>query len=147
MDRPYKIYLAAGWFSPEQADIVEQLEKALVTLKFHVYSPRLHSMFNPAKNTGKEIVAENVKAIKECDFIVASTEGKDMGTLWECGYASALGIPVVYYYPHKNKFNLMLADSAHAVCDDMATLVLYLCDIKSSGLDKAISPIYMGEKE
>jgi len=53
--------------------------------------------------------------IDECDIVIASTEGKDMGTLFECGYAFAKNKPVVYYAPNIHKFNLMLAKSARAV--------------------------------
>ena len=52
------------------------------------------------------IVNDNIKMIRECDFVIANlsnfrgTETHpncDSGTAWECGYATAIGKPVLAY--------------------------------------------------
>ena len=32
----------------------------------------------------------NLKNIDDCDILFGVTDGKDMGTIWECGYANGL---------------------------------------------------------
>ena len=50
----------------------------------------------------------------------AVTNGKDMGTLFECGYAFANKIPLIYFAEGLDgQFNLMLARSAVAVFTDI----------------------------
>lgn len=63
----------------------------------------------------KAIFLANKKMIEECDIVVANLNdwrGKepDSGTVWECGYASALGKRVIAYMdstsPYLSKFDL-----------------------------------------
>jgi nucleoside 2-deoxyribosyltransferase len=58
------------------------------------------------------VFAENINQIKNCDVLVASTVGKDMGTLFECGAAYILGKPIIYFWESEGPLNLMLAGSA-----------------------------------
>jgi len=121
-----KIYCASGWFTPTQSIILGEIEDTLSQLEFDVYSPRKHSIYKPGDDHQK-IVDENINAIHSADLVVASTEGKDMGTLWECGYAYCYGIPIVYYFPHTNmKFNIMLAGTALAVLTSVDDLYEFL---------------------
>lgn len=93
------------------------------------YSPKDNGVYKPGDDP-KKIYDTNVHEIEQADIVVVSTEGKDMGTLFEAGYATALGIPVVYYWGSTGKFNLMLAGSAQAVFQDEMELYEYLdmCD-------------------
>ena len=49
--------------------------------------------------------------------VFAVTDGKDMGTIWEAGYAYGIDKPVLYYAETlgNNQFNLMLAESGKDV--------------------------------
>ncbi len=106
------IYIAAGWFTPEMESAIKDIKMAL-----HGYK-----VFSPREDTNPEfgwdaVFTKNIENLKDCDMVVASTIGKDMGTLFECGYAHSLGKSIIYYAPGlEGDFNLMLAKSAHRVC-------------------------------
>lgn len=122
-----KVYVAAGWFTDEQEEARQIILKSLHVVNnlhnnyFTVYSPKEDFLFEKGKTKPQEVFEANVKKIMSIDFIIASTVGKDMGTLFECGVAYAQGRSIVYYWPynvdtHKKKFNLMLSQSSRAVC-------------------------------
>lgn len=68
-------------------------------------SERGHTALIPIDNvceSSEEIFEANVKMIQSCDVVIANLmpfRGKepDSGTVWECGYAHGLGIPVIGY--------------------------------------------------
>jgi len=111
-----RAYLASGWFNKDQVKVLKQMENVLALLDFvDVYSPRKESVYKPSEGNHTDIVKENLRALHNVDIVVASTEGKDMGTLFECGYAVAIDVPVIYYYPHCGDFNIMLATTGKVV--------------------------------
>ena len=112
MEIKLTVYLAGGWFTPEQYKILTMLEDFLFTIPYlAVYSPRRQTQFKsgtkPTREICEEVFNRNIEAIKECDIVIASTEGKDMGTLIEVGAAYALKKPVIAVYFHSEPFNLM----------------------------------------
>jgi nucleoside 2-deoxyribosyltransferase len=112
METKLKVYLASGWFTPEQRKILDEVESLLFRYSnLEVYSPRLKKQFTsgskPTREMCEEIFNNNIKAINNSNFVVASTEGKDMGTLIEIGAASVLKKPVIAVYFSENPFNLM----------------------------------------
>ena len=117
-----KVYFASPFFNEEQVEREERLKKALRDLGFEVFSPKEASKLNEQKETFEM----NLKNIDDCDILFGVTDGKDMGTIWECGYANGLNrirnnkIIIVYYCETlgNNQFNLMLARSADVVVTD-----------------------------
>ena len=130
-----KIYFASPWFTPEQEEREERLKAKLRSLGFNVWSPKEEAIcgtFSDKKTRG--IIFEgNCVAIVDSDIVFAVTDGKDMGTIWEAGYAYGLNnglgvaadeygfdfkpIKIVYYCETlgDGKFNLMLAESGDIV--------------------------------
>ena len=125
-----KIYCAAGWFSPNMEKAIKDIEEVIDETKLRAVT------FEPRNDTGKHfggsngpdwngVFDDNVKHLKEAKLIIVSTVDKDMGTIWEAGYASALGKTIIYYNPFmesKEQFNLMLAKSGVGVCVSKAEL-------------------------
>lgn len=105
----YEAYIAGGWFSPEQEKALDELEGFIKKHFKHYFSPREHN--NAKGQKLEDIFQKNIQALDNADIIIASTIGKDMGTLWECGYAYARELQVIYYAPGIEKVNLMLAKS------------------------------------
>lgn len=133
-----RIYLAAGWFDDYQLSALKYIEDVLEKNdKLDVYSPlRVNKMVNnPTLIEQKDTFDLNTRAIKMSDFIIASTVGKDMGTLWECGFACAYKIPVIYtcFDPRLEnfKFNLMLAQSGLTMFSDKAKFERYVSLIET----------------
>ena len=135
-----EVYLAAGWFTPEQAQHRDAIRGLFKELRIPHYSPQ-HNGLKLTKKNSEAVYQENLTMIKRAPLVVASTTGKDMGTLWECGYATAIETPIVYVWlgaePGQN-FNLMLARSAKAVIETVPSLFKYLEKFKSSGIPHVV---------
>ena len=128
-----KIYLASGWFNPTQDAELTQLEKIFDDRAehFELASPR--RIFVCPPNAPKEVQDEtfsgNLHHIETSDFLLVNTRDKDIGTIWEAGYAYAHKRPIVYFcagLPAGAKFNLMLARSGIKVCTSFEQLEEYL---------------------
>jgi nucleoside 2-deoxyribosyltransferase len=128
-----KIYLASGWFNPTQDAELTQLEKIFDDRADHfdLASPR--RIFVCPPNAPKEVQDEtfsgNLHHIETSDFLLVNTRDKDIGTIWEAGYAFAHKRPIVYFcagLPEGAKFNLMLARSGIKVCTSFEELENYL---------------------
>ena len=127
-----KIYLAAGWFNPTQAEELSRLEEICDSRQWiDLASPR--RIFVCPPNAPKEVQDEtftgNLHHIKTADFLIVNTRDKDIGTIWEAGYAYANQVPIVYFcqgLPSGAKFNLMLARSGVKVCTSYEQLEDYL---------------------
>ena len=111
----YDFYLASPFFNKEQVDRMQKVLQMLRFKKYIVYAPFEHGIV--AQEEGpeaiKEVFESNVQAIQSSNKVLAITDGKDMGTIWEAGYAYGIGKPVVYYAETlgNNAFNLMLSES------------------------------------
>lgn len=128
-----KIYLASGWFNPTQAEELTQLESIFDTRSDHfdLASPRRIFVCPPdaPRSVQDETFSGNLHHIKTADFLVVNTRDKDIGTIWEAGYAHACDVPIVYFcagLPEGAKFNLMLARSGIKVCTSFEQLEDYL---------------------
>ena len=127
-----KIYLASGWFNPTQAEELTRLEEICDSRKWiDLASPR--RIFVCPPNAPKEVQDEtfdgNLHHIKTADFLIVNTRDKDIGTIWEAGFAYANDVPIVYFcqgLPAGAKFNLMLARSGVKVCTTFEQLEDYL---------------------
>ena len=128
-----KIYLASGWFNPVQAEELTNLESIFDSRSdhFELASPR--RIFVCPPNAPKEVQDEtfsgNLHHIETSDFLLVNTRDKDIGTIWEAGYAYAFKKPIVYFcagLPQGAKFNLMLARSGVKVCTSFSQLEEYL---------------------
>ena len=61
--------------------------------------------------------------------MIVNTRDKDIGTIWEAGFAYANNVPIIYFcqgLPPGAKFNLMLARSGVKVCTSYEELENYL---------------------
>lgn len=121
----YDFYLASPFFNEKQ---VERMETVLSLLRINGYS-----VFAPYENSVVEnqnlqnpeyrarIFTKNIEAIRASRMVFAITNDKDMGTLFEAGYAYGLGIPVVYFAEDLDgPFNLMLSESGIGIYTDWA---------------------------
>jgi nucleoside 2-deoxyribosyltransferase len=89
-----KIYLASALFTKAEQELNTKLANELRTKGYVVYVPQ---EFCEGMTESKQIAFTCKKGIEDCDIVVANLEGADVdsGTAWECGYANALGRPVI----------------------------------------------------
>lgn len=128
-----KVYLASGWFNPVQAEELSHLEEIFDERSdfIELASPRRIFICPPdaPKSVQDETFDGNLHHIKTADFLLVNTRDKDIGTIWEAGYAYAHNKPIVYFcagLPEGAKFNLMLARSGIKVCTSFEQLEDYL---------------------
>lgn len=127
-----KVYIAAPFFNEQQVATVEQIKLLLTDLGIGYFSPKDECMFVKGETKPEDILKMNVEAILDCTCMIAVTEGKDMGTLFECGYAYANKIETIYFWDNiakSLKFNLMLSASGYAVARTYGDLEKALCMI------------------
>lgn len=113
--KKYDFYFASPFFNPEQVEREERLIAHLRGLGFKVFSPKEECFLPPTSSQEEriEVFKNNCDAIRNSKAVFAVTDGKDIGTIWEAGYACGLKVPVIYYAETlgNNQFNLMLAQS------------------------------------
>lgn len=96
-----KIYLAGPFFTKFQREAIKECAKANRNLGHEVYVPMEHFIEGgeemPNSVWARKVFEEDVKAINQCDKVIALYEGlmSDTGTAWEIGYAYGIGKPVV----------------------------------------------------
>ena len=127
-----KVYFASPWFNSEQAEREDRVKNKLRELGFNVWSPKDNCVCSPIadEEMRKKVFKDNCDNIDNCDIIFAITDGKDMGTIWEAGFACGINhicngrinsikpIKIVYYCETlgpNGQFNLMLAQSGDIV--------------------------------
>ncbi|MDB4337523.1 nucleoside 2-deoxyribosyltransferase [bacterium] len=139
MINKHKVYLAAGWFNPTQAEELTKLEEICDSREWiDLASPRRIFVCPPnaPKHVQDETFVGNLNHIEDADFLIVNTRDKDIGTIWEAGFAYANSVPIVYFcngLPAGAKFNLMLARSGVKVCTSFDELEDYLDRVNADG--------------
>lgn len=120
--KKYDFYLASPFFNDEQIKREETIKKTLRGYGFSVYAPREHGIVGSlaSQEAVTSTFNSNVEAIDNSKMVLAITDGKDMGTIWEAGYAYGNNIPIVYYAETlgNNPFNIMLSESGVGIFKD-----------------------------
>jgi len=116
-----KIYIAGpDVFEKDAVLIGKELNQLCAKYGFKGLYPLDNEIeFTSKKETAQKIYEANVNLIKEADIVIANLNdfrGKeaDSGTVWECGYASALGKEVYAYMNNTNTYiNRFNEDEKH----------------------------------
>ena len=120
--KKYDFYLASPFFNDEQIKREESIKKTLRGYGYRVYAPREHGIVGSlaSQEAVTSTFNSNVEAINNSRMVLAITDGKDMGTIWEAGYAYGNNIPIVYYAETlgNNPFNIMLSESGVGIFKD-----------------------------
>ena len=91
-DKQYDFYVAGPFFDPEQTSSMERLEKILEDHGKVLFKPRFVSQIEEVGPEG--CFADDIHGINAAKAVVANLMDEDPGTMFEIGYAHALGIPV-----------------------------------------------------
>lgn len=121
-----KIYLAAGWFTPAQMSQMQEVHIALTELEkndqIELFAPYHDGLVlkkdDPNLRKKMRVVwALDIAMVRESNLIVACTQDHDVGTIFECGYASAHEIPILCYNSNPELgLNVMLSQEARGFC-------------------------------
>ena len=114
--KKYDFYLAGPFFTPEQLELQEDIEKAFKIMEKKIFSPRLDAgklEKDATKEDMLKVFEADLSAIDNCGCLFANISYRDTGTSVEIGYALAKGIPVILFWDKNRhdteKVNLMLA--------------------------------------
>lgn len=133
----YKCYIASGWFNENQAKDLDDIKNVLNEINVPYFSPKDEILCPKDADASmqRNVFNGNLKAIQESEFIIVNTRDKDMGTIFEAGYAYCSKKPIIYYCEGlKGMFNLMLSRSGAAVATSKELLkkhILLLLNDKS----------------
>lgn len=122
-----KCYIASPFFNKEQTKEVENIKEILNKFNIDFFSPKdfFVLLADETNEKRKEIFLKNLNEIKDCDFMICNTNNKDMGSIFESGYAFSNSIPIIYFNQQiKGKFNVMLEQSGMCICINYNELIL-----------------------
>ena len=126
-DRRMNVYIAAPFFNPAQLAAVQHIEHALNGVCAY-HSPRSVGTLQdiPESERREHIVrtfANNIDRLDWCTHMIAVIDDRDIGTIWEMGYAYAKGKQVVSYSGQGHGLNVMLSESIIFHCVNMQQVV------------------------
>lgn len=128
-----KIYLAAGWFNPKQKEQMNEIYEILNSMRIknqiRLFAPFYDGIVLVGKSDPnwrqkmKEVWNLDIRELSSSHLVVASTQDHDVGTIFECGYASAKNIPILCYNSNPELgLNVMLAQEARGFIKSQADL-------------------------
>lgn len=112
------LFLSGPFFCDEEVERIGRVKSSLESLGFEVYSTSHRNRpidlgSRPRKAARFKLLCEE---IGKSDGVFAILDGRDAGTVWEMGYAFALGKPVVAFAEGEPFFSLMIDRSALCIC-------------------------------
>lgn len=115
-----KVYLAGPFFTLAQLWLIEQARNDLKDAGLGVFSP-YHDV---GRGSADDVVEQDLAGIRDCDVLIAIGDGLDAGTIYEIGYARALGKPVIFYAENESaEDRKMMVGSGCIICDDYTTAI------------------------
>jgi nucleoside 2-deoxyribosyltransferase len=118
MNRPYDIYLAGPFFTPEQVATMDAALKGLRTIGFHVFNPREHGpvivnvpLRERTPSMLDDILGANISGLLNSWATFACIDDRDTGTAWELGFSYATGQAAYSFSGRGFGANVMIARS------------------------------------
>ncbi len=88
--RKGKVYLAGPFFCAARRWIVDEARRYLLDFGMDVFSP-VHDV---GRGPAAIVAPKDLEALRKCDIVFALLDGMDPGTVFEAGYATAIGKPI-----------------------------------------------------
>jgi nucleoside deoxyribosyltransferase len=129
-----KIYCAGPFFNQQQLQTMQSIEAVLEKFEVDVFKPRdgaasarklnkdIGAGKDPSAETRRQVFLDNVNNIDDADLVVALIDDRDIGTIFEIGYACKANVPVITFTNQGYGMNLMLAESTLAHCKGLEQL-------------------------
>ena len=114
-----RVYLAGPFFDVAQRWLVDLAARALHQLGAEVFSP-----FHHVGPGGAEVATADLAGLAGSDCVLALLDGLDSGTVFEVGWATKAGLPVVAFCERCSQADLtMVIGSGANVYDDLSSAV------------------------
>lgn len=78
------------------------------------YTPNIEGNAEKLKTLSNLILKTNKDLIRMADLVIAVIDNRDMGVIWELGYAHASQVPIVTVSAHDYDNNIMIQNSVLA---------------------------------
>ena len=110
------VYLAGPFFNLQQIWTIDVVRDAL--------RPGVWSPSHEVGSGGVEVAMKDLAGLESCDSVFALLDDNDAGTIFEAGYATKMGIPLVVYASKlDDEGGKMLVGSGAEFFDDLSTAV------------------------
>lgn len=116
-----QVYLAGPFFDTAQVWFIEEARKNLREMGFKVFSP-FHDI---GMGSSEDVVKLDIQGIERSDIIFALVDGLDAGTIYEVGYARAMGKPVVILCERESEESMKMAEGTDCIIRRSYTSSLY----------------------
>lgn len=118
------VYLAGPFFTLREKLFVSECRNTLLGMGAQVFSP-YHDV---GEGRAEDVAPKDIEKLKECKCVFAIVDGLDSGTLFEVGYAVALGMKVMAYVENETEGALkMLAGTGCDIEKDFTTAIYKTC--------------------
>ncbi|MGO9199168.1 MAG: nucleoside 2-deoxyribosyltransferase [Limisphaerales bacterium] len=122
--KKYDLYVAGPFFNYSQLSVVEEMAALFTDAGLRVFSPYHDVGLNLGASHAPKIAKQDIDGLRASRILVACLEGYDPGTVFEVGYARAIGIPVLLYAPNLSELNsTMFLGTSCQVARDLTTAV------------------------
>lgn len=121
---PHKIglvYLAGPFFTLNEKLFVSECRNMLQAMGMQVFSP-YHDV---GEGKAEDVAPKDIKKLKDCSCVFAIVDGLDSGTLFEVGYAIALGKKVVAYVENETEGSLKMLEGTGCYIENDFTTAIY----------------------
>jgi nucleoside 2-deoxyribosyltransferase len=118
------VYLAGPFFTLNAKLFVSECRNILQAMEVQVFSP-YHDV---GEGKAEDVAPKDIEKLKDCSCVFAIVDGLDSGTLFEVGYAVALGKKVVAYVENETEGALkMLTGTGCDIEKDFTTAIYKTC--------------------
>ncbi len=118
--KPKRVYLAGPFFTIRERWLVNELRVKLIEFGNNVFSP-FHDV---GIGSAEQVVSKDLEALNNSNTVLAIIDGLDAGTLFEVGYARALGKKVIALAENVKQEDLtMLVGSGCTVVSNISTAI------------------------
>jgi nucleoside 2-deoxyribosyltransferase len=137
-----KVYLASP-LDPNYREELYQARKILEGKNLEVYFPLDHTVVNawdyPNDEWGLMVFQSDVEAIKDCDYFVLLSYGRNStaGSNWEAGFAFGIGKKVIIVEMTNEIMSLMVANGRYSTIKGLTGLIDY--DFKALPICRTIT--------
>lgn len=115
-----RVYLAGPFFNLAQRQLIRTARSSLVHLGADVFSP-----LDEIGCGGDEVAEKDLEGLRGCHSVFAVLDGADAGTLFEVGWATRAGIPVVGFAEHPDEHSWTMARGTGTVVVNDLSAALY----------------------
>lgn len=114
-----RVYLAAPFFNVGERGLMRKARDALRGLGVEVFSP-----FDEIGDGADEVAEKDLRGLEGCHALLALLPGADAGTLFETGWATRAGIPIVGYDGDQKSHSwTMLRGTGALITNDLSTAI------------------------